>query len=116
MRARGAEREAFAFDEREEPPSPVALPRDRLRQILSATGDDLYLRGDQLARDSLGEERVADSRGVAQPLERADHVEAAAVEDRELLLEPDGEIDAAREALLDLVEVEVLVGVGVHGL
>ena len=105
VRAGGGEAGAELGGEREQAPAAVALGRERGEQVLPAAGADLDLGRDQLARERLGKRRVG-LRGVAQLLEALREVERRRVEDRELLLEPDGAVGRLREQLGGGVEVE----------
>jgi hypothetical protein len=77
--------------------STLAEPLRRLREVLRAPGPDLDLRRDQLAYEVLLEVRPL--RGRLQLLEAVRERERRRVEDRELLLDRDGEV-AARRVLL----------------
>ncbi len=59
MGASGAERHALRVGEREQAPTAVALALERVVDVASNAGDDLDLRGDQLAGDVLVQDRVA---------------------------------------------------------
>jgi hypothetical protein len=63
----------------------------RCGQILAAAGADLDLRGDQLAGDRRREQRVG-RRCLAKLLEPGNEVERPWIEERELLLQTDGEV------------------------
>ena len=67
-------------------------------QVSSDAGDDLDLRGDQLAGDVLVQDRIA-LRCLAQLLEPGQQVERLRIEDRELLLHADGPVGGLREYL-----------------
>ena len=84
----------------------LALARLRVVDVLAAAGDDLDLRGDELARDRGGEDRIALGGGVAQLLEARHEVERLRIEDRELLLEADRQVLGGREDLLGAVEID----------
>ena len=86
----------------EQPPPAIPLVGDRVVKVLAAPGADLDLGRDQLARDRVGEHRIR-RRGVAQVLEALDEVERAGIEDRELLLQADGEIGRRVELLAGAV-------------
>ena len=73
---------------------------DRLRDLgerLQAPGLDLDLGGDQLAREMALD--LGSGRGRLHVLEPVDQVERDRVEQRELLLDGDGEVGALVEAL-----------------
>jgi hypothetical protein len=106
VRAGGPERHASAAGEREQPLAHVALARERVREVLAASGADLDLAADQLAGDRLGQHAVLGRGGVAQLLEARDQVERVGVQERELLLEPDREIGGGREGLRGAVRVD----------
>jgi len=91
VRARGRETGAVGAGEREQPPSALALARDRIAEVRPRARDDLDLRGDQLASDPLAQRGVR-GRGVAELLEARREVEGRRVENRELLLDPDRQV------------------------
>jgi hypothetical protein len=91
VRAGRAEGGALALGQGEEPPPVLALAGERVLDVLAAARGDLDLRGDQLARDRGGQQRVGLG-GLAQLVEAPYHVQRLGVEDRELLLEPDGQV------------------------
>jgi len=78
-----------------------ALTRDRVVQILAATGDDLDLRRDQLTGDRFEQRRIARRCRSAQLLEARDQLERLGIEDRELLLDSNRQVRGPREDLLD---------------
>ncbi len=84
----------------------IALARLGVVEVLPAPGDDLDLRGDELARDRLRELGITLRRRVAQLLEARHEVERLRVEHREFLLEADRQVLRGREDLLGLVEVD----------
>jgi hypothetical protein len=92
MRRRRAERDAARAGQREESVARVALAGDRVVQVIPPAGDDLDLAGDQLPGDLRVEDRVLLRGGVAQLLEARHEVQRRRVEDRELLLQADGEV------------------------
>ena len=91
--------------EGEQAPSALALEGEGFDEGLAPTGDDLDLRGDQLARDRCGEQGVTLQGVVAQLLEARDELQRGGVEDRELLLEADREVGSPGERVNCLVEI-----------
>src|SRR6202034_4682469 len=91
MGSGGRQRGALLARERKQAPASLALSGERVSEILAAPGDDLDLRGDQLAGNRLSQERIARDRGVAQLLKARHEVVRDGVENRELLLDTDGE-------------------------
>jgi hypothetical protein len=85
-----AEQDAELVGERAELLAPLAHPRRRLGEALTAAGADLDLRRDQLADEMLLELRPA--RGGLQLLEAVRQRQRLGIEDRELLLDCDVEI------------------------
>ncbi len=106
VRAGRAELGVVGGGQREEPAPPRALPREGVAEVRARPRDDLDLRGDQLARDVLAEPGDRSRARVAQLLEAGREVERLGVEDRELLLEPDGEIGGHRERLHGAGEID----------
>src|SRR5581483_12353392 len=96
-----AEGRAARVREREQPPPGVALGGDGGREAVVAAGADLDLGEDQLARDRAVEHGVR-SRRLAQLLEARGERERPRIEDRELLLEADGEVRRGLEHLAGL--------------
>ena len=99
------ERDPALGGQREEAPAQVALGGDRVGQRLAAARADLDLRRDQLAGDRRGEDRIG-LRAGAQVLEARHELQRRGVEDRELLLEADGEVGRALERLAGAFEVD----------
>src|ERR1700735_1979238 len=82
----GGQGRALTRGERKQAAAALALAGEGVREVLTATGDDLYLRGDQLSRDALGQERILAARTVAQLLEAGHEVERDRVAQSDLLL------------------------------
>jgi hypothetical protein len=70
----------------------LALAPGRVREVLAAAGANLDLRLDQLAGDRLDQQLVLGG-GIAQLGEAMIERARTRVEDRELLLDPDREVD-----------------------
>ena len=106
MGAGGTEAYPLPLREAEQPAAAIALGGERSRQVLSAPGADLDLRGDQLTGERLRQHRV--SRGRRPQLLEAGHqAELLRVEQRELLLDPDGAVGRVLERLSRAVKIEI---------
>ena len=105
--AGGAQSGALARGEREQAAAALALTGEGVSEVLAATGDDLYLRGDQLARDaprpSSGSRLRAKSRNSSK---RGTRSSVTGSSRRELLLDAHGEVGRLRERVNCLVEVQ----------
>ena len=99
VRAGRAELRAARAGQREQRTPALALAMHRIDEVRAGARDDLDLGGDQLTGDVLVQERVGQRRRVAELLEARRKVERLAVEDRELLLETDGQVSDASEGL-----------------
>ncbi len=99
VRAGRAQRDALLAGEREQAPAVLALARERIVQVGSGAGDDLDLRGDQLAGYVLVQQRIALRGNAAQLLEPRHEFERARIEDRELLLDADRAVARLGERL-----------------
>ena len=98
VRARRAEPDAVRAGEREQPPPRLGLARAGVVDVRAPAGPDLDLGRDQLAGDRRHEHGIPHG-GVAQQLEAGDERERLGVEERELLLDPDGEVSRVLEGL-----------------
>src|SRR5687768_12547856 len=105
MRAPGCERKAHAVGEGEQALSVLGLHVRRVREVLPPAGADLDLRVDQLTRRR-DREQIVLAAGLDHRREFVRELERIGVEDRELLLEPDGEILGGFEDLPRASEVE----------
>ena len=90
VRAGRAERDAARLGERPELLPPLAKQRGRVGERVAAAGADLDLGGDQLA-DQVRLE-LGPLRRLLELLEAVDEAERLGVEERELLLDRDGEV------------------------
>jgi hypothetical protein len=90
----------------EEALTALALTGQGIGKRGAGAGDDLDLRGDQLARDRLGQQLVVLDRAVSQLLKAWGQLERRGIEDRELLLQADRKVPGLCERLDCLVEVE----------
>ncbi len=106
MGAGGAKRGALGRGERKQAVAAVALAGEGVGEISAGAGDDLDLRGDELAGDVLAKQGIAEERQVAELLEAGNEIERGGVEDRELLLQADREVGGERESFNCLVEVQ----------
>ncbi len=97
MRARGAEGEVHRFDERLQLSAALRHRGRDVGERLAATGLDLDLGRDQLT-DEIGLERGAGC-GRLHVLEAVDEIESGRIEERELLLDRDGEVRPLLEAV-----------------
>src|SRR5919198_1673759 len=97
MRPSRAESDVEATGELEELTPPLGHGCGGLGKVFAATGADLDLGRDQLAHEMAFEVRAL--RGVEELLEAIDEAMRTRIEDRKLLLDRDGEIDAVVEAL-----------------
>ena len=105
-----AQQDVVVRREREQAAARLVLAAAGVLEVLPAAGADLDLRRDQLARDRLGQHGILGDGEVAQLLEARHEVQRRRVEDRELLLEPDGGVGRGGEELLRCGQVDA------HGL
>ena len=98
--AGGAQRCAATLGQGKQAAAAIALPGHRVVEIGAGSGDDLDLRGDQLAGDALVQLGVGGRGGGAQLLKARHQVEGDRIQDRELLFEADGEVGCAGEGLV----------------
>src|SRR5581483_12000284 len=87
-------------------PATVALGGERGEQALAAPGADLDLRGDELAGDRFGKDRVRGRGRAAELLEARHQSQPGGVEQGELLLEPDREVRRRGERRACAVDVD----------
>ena len=99
VRPRCAEGDPLRGGKREQAPPVLALVSERVGQVDARARDDLDLRGDELARDRRAQLGVRVGGGGAHLLVARDQFEGLRVEDRELLLDPDGEVGGLRESI-----------------
>ncbi len=92
MGSRRSQRGALFAGQGEQPSAALALAAQRVGKVLAAAGDDLDLRGDQLTRDRLRQQRIALAGTGAQLLEARYQIQRGRLEDRELLLDADREV------------------------
>ena len=97
MRAGGGERDAVRVDEGAELRAPLDHPLRRLAEGLGAARPDLDLGGDQLPDEVLLELRARGRR--LEFLEPVGELERVGVEERELLLDGDGQVVGVLERL-----------------
>ena len=90
---------ALGGRQREQPPAVRALVRECVGEVGAGARDDLDLRGDQLAGDRRAKLGIALLGRGTHLLKPRDQFERLRVEDRELLLDPDGEVGGLRERL-----------------
>jgi hypothetical protein len=109
MGAGGRQGQAHPLRHGEKPLPPLALAGDGIREALASPRADLDLRGDQLTGDRVDQQLVPPA-GLAQVLEAMLELERLGVDDRELLLDPDGEVSGSLEDLPGALKVEALVG------
>jgi hypothetical protein len=105
VRAGRAEPHAVLLGEREQAAARLALLGPRVGDVLTAAGADLDLGRDQLARDRVGEHGVVGA-GVLQVLEARDQLQRFGMDERVLLLDPDGEVLGSLEGLARSGEVD----------
>ena len=104
----GPQCEPVILGEREQPAAVLALAVQRVGEVGAGAGDDLDLRGDQLTRDVLVQQRVARASGVEQLFEAWFQLQRGGVQQRELLLQADGAVHRLREGLHRPVEVQAV--------
>src|SRR5579884_1277667 len=102
VRAHGGEPDPERLRQRAQLLAPLADERCGLREGVAAAGAHLGLGGDQLADDVLLELRPLGGR--LELLEAVDEVERVGIEERELLLDRDGEVGNLLEARARLRE------------
>ena len=95
----GAERGSVLRREGEQGATAFALAGERVVYVRARARDDLDLRGDQLTGDRMAQERIG-RRGRAELLVARRQFERTRIQDRELLLHPDGEVPRGLECLL----------------
>ena len=103
----GAEGDALLAGEREEPAAGLLLAGAGVGDVGAGAGADLDLGGDQLAGDRVHEDVVGLPRAL-EVLEARDELQRLRVDQRELLLEADGEVGGALEDLARGGEVDQL--------
>ena len=91
MRAGGAQPVAEVVGHIEQIGPPLGHGGGRLREAVALAGPDLDLAADQLPRHHLSQRRVL-ADGHREPLEAGRHLQRGRLEDRELLLDRDGEV------------------------
>jgi hypothetical protein len=105
MGAGGAERDAVLAGQREQAAARVGLADAGVVDVRAGAGADLDLRRDQLPRDRVRQHGIGRAR-VAQHLEARGELERRGVDERELLLDADGEVGRPLEGLARGDEVD----------
>ena len=108
-----AQQDVVGRREGEQAAAGVVLAATGVLEVLAAAGADLDLAVDQLAGDGLGQ-HVVGHRRVVQLHEAVGELEAVGVDQRELLLDADGEVGGGLEDLPDSLHVQAGVGQAVR--